>query len=60
MGRQQTEMAGNIKPGVSTLSQAGMPSPPSLGFSQALGKGIGGFFFTGGEPSVSLLQALGL
>lgn len=57
MGRQQTEMAGNINPWVSTLSQAGVPSSPSLGFSQVLGKG---FFFTGGESCVSLLQALSL
>lgn len=44
MGRQQTEMEGNINSGVSTLSQAGMPSSPSLGFSQALRKGTRGIF----------------
>lgn len=54
VGRQQTEMVGNIQPGVSTLSQGGMPS--SLGFSQVLGKGSGGVFFTEGESCISLLQ----
>lgn len=53
MGRQQTEMAGNINPGVSTLSQAGMPSSPSLGFSQALGLGGGGSLLEGSPVSAS-------
>lgn len=60
MGRQQTEMAGNMNPWVSALSQAGMPSSPFLGFSQALGKGSRGIFLYWGESCISLLQALSL